>query len=214
MSATGGSHAERPHQSVARTVHENQYRAKDSPKCEQWTRTDQCHASGKIESEGFGGEFTRDHVDEGDRGEPQCQRHSVDCQSGPQTDRSEQGLDDTRQRGFADPPQSETGERNPELSGRDRVILVLDRLLGGFRAAAALGDPEFDLRPANRDEGEFGGDEIGIDGDENDNSEQTEDRESQTWTIHSSSTGAENQYRGFMTPWLARRSLPARRDRR
>ena len=104
----------------------------------QITGTDQRHASRKVESDCFWGEFPRDHMNEGDRGERQCQRDGVDYHSGSHTDRSEQGLDDTRQRGFADPTEPKAGERDPELGGGDSVIQVFDGFLRGFRTAAAL----------------------------------------------------------------------------
>jgi hypothetical protein len=164
-----------PDQCVAGAIHEDEDRPEYAPKDEQRSRANERDPARKIQCDGLGGELARNHVDEGDRGKRQSQRQRVNSHARLDADRQEQGPNQPGQRGLADPPQPETGERNSELCGRNGVIEMLDRGLDRARTASTLSDPDLDLRAANRNERKFSSDEEGVGGNEYNDPEDTED---------------------------------------
>jgi hypothetical protein len=76
---------------------------------------------------------------------------------------------------------------------------MFDRRLNRARSAPTLGDPDFDLRAANRNQSEFSSDEEGVGGDECDDPKETQEREPNPWSVHSPSARDKNHYRRFRT---------------
>ena len=63
-----------------------------------------------------------------------------------------------RHGGFADPAESQAGERDAELHGGDEVVELLMELLDGARADAVRSQQLLEPGLADADHGEFGGD--------------------------------------------------------
>ncbi len=75
---------------------------------------------------------------------------------------------------LANPAKSEAGEGNAKLRGGDVVVEVLNGLLSGLRAAAALFGKLRDAGAARPDERELGGHEEAVHKDQHKDCEQSE----------------------------------------
>ena len=73
--------------------------------------------------------------------------------------------------GFADPAQTEAGEGDAELGGREGGVEVLGGLKGEFYAPAAGLLERAELADADLHEGEFGGDKKAVGSDEGEDNE-------------------------------------------
>jgi hypothetical protein len=109
-------------------------------------------------------------VEERDEAEPKRKRDQVEGPS--RNERPDDGLDERCDGGFADPAESERGERDTELADREVVVQVFDSFLYQSRPWFALFDESVYPRRAHLDERELRGHEQTVHGDEEEREEQ------------------------------------------
>ena len=83
-----------------------------------------------------------------------------------EADFEEDRLNEAIDEGFAEAAEGDTGEGDAELGGGEVAVEVLDLIAGADGAGFAFGDGGFELGAAYFDDGELGGDEEGVEEDE------------------------------------------------
>ena len=79
---------------------------------------------------------------------------------------AEESREDMVERALADDAEAQGGERDAELAGREVGVDVVDGVLDGLRARAAVGEPVVDLRGAHAGDRELVADEEAVRRDE------------------------------------------------
>jgi len=172
--STGGFHTEQAHDRIAGAVHDREHQPERPTEQQQRPRAGQRNRPRVLERERLRRELTQHHVQERDQRERDYRRDRVHRNPRPDTDRIEEGHEQSRDRRLADPAETEARQRNPQLSRRNRIVEMIDRPLRRGGTAATLGEPEVDLRASHRHEREFRGDEIGVDEDQDSDAEESE----------------------------------------
>ena len=170
----GGPHTEQAHQPVAGTVHEHQYRTEDAPEDQQGPCAPQRNLPRPVEGQRLGRELTDDDVEEGDDGEGNHHGGRVHGDRRTQSDAGEDRGDQPGDAGFAHEAETDAGQGDPELSGCDGVIQVLDGDGRGPGATAPFIDPELDLGAPDGHQGELRRHEVRVGEDQDCNNEKTE----------------------------------------
>ena len=111
-------------------------------------------------------QLARDDVQRGDQDEGDDHGHGV------RADRAEGGIEQSGQRGLADPAEREAGEGDSELAGGDVAVEVADAVVDVARAGRPLGEELLDARAPHGDERELGRDEEAVEQYEEEDGEQ------------------------------------------
>jgi hypothetical protein len=133
-------------------------------------RDEQREPLGPGDGDGLRRQLAEDDVEERHDAEPDADGDEVDRRRREQ--RRQQGLDERRDGGFADPPQPQGGDGDAELGRREVVVEVVQGVLQGSRPGPALIDHLVDRRRPDADERELGGDEEAVERDEKQRREQ------------------------------------------
>ena len=128
-------------------------------------------AEGFANGEGLGHQFAEDDVEEGDDAVGEDVGEGGDDGFIGEADFEEDWLDEAVDEGFAKAAQGDTGEGDAELGGGEVAVEVLDLIAGADGAGFAFCDSGLELGTADFDDGEFSGDEEGVEEDEKENGE-------------------------------------------
>src|SRR5688572_791642 len=162
---------EQPEENVRGAVEQPYHRRHHAGESLQGRCDDLAHRLRFDESQRLRSELAEDDVQESDDEE----RHT-DCRGGVRTRRrcgetedAEQPVDQYSESGLANPAEREGCDRDPELRSRDVAVQMLEGALDILRGAIACGSHLVDAAAANRNQGELGRDEKGVEADQEEN---------------------------------------------
>ena len=158
MVALGGrSEAGPAEETVGDAIEQPDERKKDVVENEEWGGDPEGDGLGALDGEGLGGEFAENNVEKGDDGKRDREGDRRDGGGIAEAPAREEWLDAVGDVGFADPAQTEAGEGDAELGGREGGVEVLGGLKGEFYAPAPGLLQRAELADADLDEGKLGG---------------------------------------------------------
>lgn len=127
---------------------------------------------GSFKGQRLGGQLPQHDMKKGDDGEGDGESDGVQYRFGDTA--SERDFEQVRDDRFSEPAQSQRGQRNAELRGRDIGVEIVYQTEQTFSSPVACISESCDTRAAHSDKGELGGDKKPVGKDEKENEKDIE----------------------------------------